>query len=225
MSKKKLFWDFDKVVKEFDNHISKSVPGYIECQNLVSDISVFFIKKNSTIYDIGCSTGTFTKLVYEKNIEKMVNSIAYDISDEMIKYAKYKKSKIKFIKKNITTVNFKKSDFISSMYTIQFLHPKDRQVLINKIYKSLNWGGAFVLFEKIRGKDARFQDLLNFLLFDYKKKNKINSKDILLKEKSLRGVMEPYTLKQNISYLKNAGFKDYMTIYQNINFVGILAIK
>ena len=225
MSKKKLFWDFDKVVKEFDNHISKSVPGYIECQNLVSDISVFFIKKNSTIYDIGCSTVTFTKLVYEKNIEKMVKSIAYDISDEMIKYAKYKKSKIKFIKKNITTVNFKKSDFISSMYTIQFLHPKDRQVLINKIYKSLNWGGAFVLFEKIRGKDARFQDLLNFLLFDYKKKNKINSKDILLKEKSLRGVMEPYTLKQNISYLKNAGFKDYMTIYQNINFVGILAIK
>ena len=101
----------------------------------------------------------------------------------MIKYAKNKKSKIKFIKKNIMTVNFKKSDFISSMYTIQFLHPKDRQVLINKIYKSLNWGGAFNLFEKIRAKDARFQDLLNFLLFDYKKKNKINSKDILLKEK------------------------------------------
>ena len=123
------------------------------------------------------------------------------------------------------TVNFKKSDFISSMYTIQFLHPKDRQVLINKIYKSLNWGGAFIFFEKIRGKDARFQDLLNFLLFDYKKKNKINPKDILLKEKSLRGIMEPYTLEQNISYIKNAGFNDYMTIYQNINFVGILAIK
>ena len=172
MSKKKLFWDFDTVVKEFDNHISKSVPGYLECQNLVSDISVFFIKKNSTIYDIGCSTGTFAKLVYKKNIEKKVNSIAYDISDKMIKYAKNKKSKIKFIKKNIMTVNFKKSDFISSMYTIQFLHPKDRQELINKIYKSLNWGGAFILFEKIRAKDARFQDLLNFLLFDYKKKIK-----------------------------------------------------
>ena len=45
MPKKKLFWDFDTVVKEFDNHISKSVPGYIECRNLVSDISVFFRKK------------------------------------------------------------------------------------------------------------------------------------------------------------------------------------
>jgi len=225
MLKKNIPWDFNTVVNKFDNHISKSVPGYKECQNIVSDISVFFIKKNSTIYDIGCSTGTLTKLVYKKNIEKKVNSIAYDISGKMIKYAKLKKSKIKFIKKNIMTVNFKKSDFISSMYTIQFLHPKDRQVLINKIYKSLNWGGAFIFFEKIRGKDARFQDLLNFLLFDYKKKNKINPKNILLKEKSLRGIMEPYTLEQNISYIKNAGFNDYMTIYQNINFVGILAIK
>ena len=43
MEKKNIFWDFDTVVKEFDNHISKSVPGYIECQNLVSDVSVFFI--------------------------------------------------------------------------------------------------------------------------------------------------------------------------------------
>ena len=225
MNKKKKFWDFDTVVKTFDDHISKSVPGYIECQNLASDISVFFVKNKSIVYDVGCSTGTFTKLVYEKNNDKKINSFAYDISEKMIKYAKYRKSKIKFIKKDITTINFKKSDFISSMYTIQFLHPKDRQDLINRIYKSLNWGGAFILFEKIRGKDARFQDLLNFLLFDYKKKNKISSKDILSKEKSLRGIMEPFTLKQNMSYLKNAGFKDYMTIYQNINFVGILAIK
>mgnify|MGYP001562169632 CR=1 FL=1 len=45
MLKKNIPWDFDIVVKEFDNHISKSVPGYIECQNLVSDTSVFFIKK------------------------------------------------------------------------------------------------------------------------------------------------------------------------------------
>ena len=176
MLKKNTFWDFETVVKEFDNHISKSVPGYKECLNLVSDVSVFFIKKDSTIYDIGCSTGTLAKLIYEKNIDKKINSIAYDISEKMIKYAKHKKSKIKFIKKDVTTTNFKKSDFISSIYTIQFLHPKHRQILLNKIYKSLHWGGAFVFFEKIRGKDARFQDLLNFLLFDYKKKKRLNPK-------------------------------------------------
>ena len=44
MNKKYIFWDFDIVVKTFDDHISKSVPGYIECQDLASDISVFFVK-------------------------------------------------------------------------------------------------------------------------------------------------------------------------------------
>ena len=31
-------------------------------------------------------------------------------------------------------------------------------------------------------------------------------------------MMEPYALKQ-VPIIKNAGFNDYMTVYQNINFV------
>ena len=46
--------------------------------------------------------------------------------------------------------NFKKSDFIVSFYTVQFIRQKFRQSLINKIYKSLNWGGGFFFVEKVR---------------------------------------------------------------------------
>ena len=56
------------------------------------------------------------------------------------------------------------------MYTMQFILPKYRQEIINKIYNDLNWGGSFLLFEKIRGSDARFQDIFNFLYFDFKKR-------------------------------------------------------
>ena len=48
------------------------------------------------------------------------------------------------------------------------------------------------------------------------------------KDSILEYVNRGHTVEQSkkaISLLKNAGFKDYMTIYQNINFVGILAIK
>ena len=47
------------------------------------------------------------------------------------------------------------------------LEPKYRQKLFDKIYNSLNWGGAFVMFEKIR-KRCWFQDILTFLYFDFK---------------------------------------------------------
>lgn len=35
-----------------------------------------------------------------------------------------------------------KSDLILSYYTMQFIHPKYRQTILNKIYQSLNWGGC-----------------------------------------------------------------------------------
>ena len=80
------------------------------------------------------------------------------------------RSKIKNIKielKDITKSNLLKSDMIISYYTLQFINPKYRQLVLNKIYKSLNWGGAFFLFEKIRGSDARFQDMYTNLYHDF----------------------------------------------------------
>ena len=57
--------------------------------------------------------------------------------------------------------NLNNSSIISSFYTLQFISPKHRQETINKIYNSLNWGGAFFFVEKTRASDARFQDYLN----------------------------------------------------------------
>ena len=43
-------------------------------------------------------------------------------------------------------------------YAIYKTKTKSRN--IKKIYKSLNWGGGFIMFEKVRAPDARFQDLM-----------------------------------------------------------------
>ena len=67
---------------------------------------------------------------------------------------------ISFSKSDARIFKFKKTPMIISYYSIQFIPTRDRQDLINKIYESLEWGGAFVWFEKVRGSDARFQDML-----------------------------------------------------------------
>ena len=225
---KKTKWTFKKnlIVKHFDEHITKSVPHYQESQNLVTSLSTFFLKDGGNFFDLGCSTGTLIEKVQNKNQEVNVKYIGIDNSKQMIKYAKKKKLKnTKFLIKDITKENFKNADMIVSMFTMQFITPKHRQKIFNNIYKSLNWGGSLILFEKIRGGDARFQDIFNFLYFDFKKKNKLGSNQILDKEKSLRGVLEPYTIKANLDFLKRAGFKDITPISQYLNFMGFLAIK
>tara|TARA_B100000674_G_C37875032_1_gene931542 strand:+ start:108 stop:812 length:705 start_codon:yes stop_codon:yes gene_type:complete len=221
-------WEFDKqVTKKFDSHVEKSVPFYNISHDIVLGLSDYFLKKGSLCYDIGCSTGTLVEKIYKKNKEKKIKLIGLDDSKAMILKASRKKIKnhVVFKKTKIQDYKFLKCDMVTSLYTIQFLQPKYRQKLFDKIYKSLNWGGAFILFEKIRGDDARFQDLLTFLYYDFKAKNGLKPNEILNKEISLRSVLEPYTIQANIDFMKRAGFKDIMPISQYLCFKGFLAIK
>jgi tRNA (cmo5U34)-methyltransferase len=112
-----------------------------------------------------------------------------------------------------------------SYYTVQFVHPRQRQELIDRIYERLNWGGAFLLFEKVRGPDARFQDIFVSLYNDFKAANGFSSDEILNKTSSLKGVLEPFSTEGNLGLLRRAGFTDIATVMKYICFEGFLAIK
>ena len=129
------------------------------------------------------------------------------------------------VKEDLKTLQFESTDYVVSYYTAQFLEPHQRQNLFSRVYKALNTGGALVLFEKIRGSNAHFQDIFTFLYQDYKLGQGYTSKEILLKAKSLRGILKPFCVDGNIEMLKGAGFTSIQPVFQNICFLGILAIK
>jgi tRNA (cmo5U34)-methyltransferase len=200
----------------------------MEFQWLAAQLSDYYIKDDSIVYDLGCSTGSFLKsLAIRHQNKSKIKLIGLDIVKQMINYAKKNNGdkKINFQKKDFTTVNFKKSDLIISFYTMQFIKPKKRQELINKIYKSLNWGGAFFLIEKVRSYDARTQDQLTCIYEEFKINNNFTLKEIVNKKQSLKGVLEPFSSLANFKILKRAGFKDVSTVAKFICFEFFLAIK
>ena len=227
---KNAYWTFKKnVPKKFSHHIKKSVPYYNEMHNMICELSDFFLNEKSTYYDIGSSTGVLLNKLIQKNLNKKVKLIGVESVMEMIVQAKkenLKKNKnIKYLNKDIMKIKLEKADLITSCYTVQFINPKHRQKLINKIYKSLNWGGAFILFEKIRASDARFQDIFAQIYLEFKLKNKFSTHEVINKQKSLKGVLEPFSEYGNLGLLKRAGFKDIIPIFQWFNFKGFLCIK
>ena len=230
IKKKRGLWNFDgNVPEKFIKHILKSVPFYNEGHKLILGLSDFFLKDNSLCYDIGSSTGDLL-IKLSKFTNKKTSFIGVDKSNSMINFAKnnIKKNKLKNIKvlnKDINKLKLKKSDLIIAYYTLQFIEPRYKQLLLNKIYKSLNWGGALILFEKVRANDARFQDILNSLYYDFKEENGFKSNEIFDKEKSLRGVLEPFSDAGNKGLLKRAGFVDTISIYKYICFKGYLCVK
>jgi len=134
-------------------------------------------------------------------------------------------SRISFIQDSIENVEFPTSNLVISYYTMQFISPAIRQATLQRIYDNLDWGGAFILFEKVRGADARFQDYASQIYTEFKIENGFKEEEILNKSKSLKGVMEPFSTAGNYELLRRAGFVDITTIFKWVCFEGFLAIK
>lgn len=222
-------WSFDgKTAKNFDKHIKQSIPMYDSMHDLALKISDFFLTEKANVYDLGCSTGTFINLLQKRHKKKNHNIYGIDEIKKMCIEAKKKNKKfknIKIINAKLEKFKFKTSSMISSFFTMQFIRPSRRQLMFNKIFNSLDWGGCFFLFEKVRYPDARFQDIMNQVYFDYKLDQGFSAGEIINKSRSLKGIMEPFSTNGNIQLLKRAGFKDIVTIFKFTSFEGILAIK
>lgn len=224
-------WSFGgDTPKNFDAHVEKSVPRYMEGHDIILAISDFFINNKSVVYELGSSTGALTRKLAEKHSQGGT-FVGIDIEEAMTKQANIFLSEaphlknVSFFTDDILSFPYEKSDFIVSYYTIQFVPPRIRQELFNKIYENLNWGGAFVFFEKVRGPDARFQDIISNLYTDYKVEQGYAAHEILAKSRSLKGVLEPFSTDGNIDMLYRAGFTDLMSVFKEICFEGFFCIK
>lgn len=225
-------WTFSgEVADHFDEHVSRSVPFYQVGHELVCALSDFFIKPGSRAYEIGCSTGTLTlKLAAHNAAKANARFVGIDIVPEMTAVAERKRAKaglsnVSFVADDVLAMELEPADMVVAYYTIQFIRPSVRQQLLTKIYNSLEWGGALLMFEKVRGPDARFQDILTTLYSDYKLEQGYTSEEIVSKTRSLKGVLEPFSTQGNLDLLHRAGFVDVMTVMKYLCFEGFLAIK
>jgi tRNA (cmo5U34)-methyltransferase len=223
-------WTFGGRTPEiFSKHIQKSVPFYDTGHELVCKLSDYFVKEQSVCYDLGTSTGVLAgKLASRHARQPGTQWIGIDIEPDMIVQARVENGyfeNIEFVVDDITHYPYLASDLITAYYTIQFVPPAVRQDLFNKVFSALNWGGAFILFEKVRACDARFQDIIQTLYTDYKLDQGYTPTEIINKTRSLKGILEPFSTQGNLDLLKRAGFVDIITVFKYLCFEGFLAIK
>ncbi|MDH3912878.1 MAG: methyltransferase domain-containing protein [Rhodospirillales bacterium] len=228
----KANWRFrGDVVDKFDEHVAKSVPLYLEGHELICNLADYFVKDGSTCYELGCSTGTLTLKLAAHNKHRVgAEFIGIDCEDDMINRARAKQKEAdvtnaRFEMDDVVVAELAPCDLVTAYYTVQFVRPSVRQDLINKVYNSLKWGGAFLLFEKVRANDARFQDIMSGLYLDFKLSQGYTAEEIIGKSRSLKGVLEPFSTQGNIDLLKRAGFVDIVSVSKFVCFEGFLAIK
>ena len=217
-------WKFDEeVANQFDKHVRQSVHMYDEFHKSIINMSKFFIEDHTNILDVGTSTGEFLSKL---NFNETCKYIGIDTELAMINKAKEKLADNVILEVgDILTYDINNCSVVNMMLVLQFIKPKDKQLTLNNVYKSLNKGGALFLTDKIKTENTEIHDIYNELYYDFKLKNNLTHKELFDKNKSLRGVQKTITLNENIDMLKISGFKSVDIFMKYNNFVGLIAIK
>jgi|2_EtaG_2_1085320.scaffolds.fasta_scaffold11789_4 tRNA (cmo5U34)-methyltransferase len=210
-------------IKDFDKHISQSIPNYLAIHEIILGMSEYFIEENTNVFDLGCSKGTLLKKLMKKSEKENINYFGLDVSKNLLPK---NEGNITFLNKDLTTNNFdmNNSSLIFSIFTLQFLPKKERLRLLKKIYNGLNKGGALVVTEKVYSRESLTQDLYTSLYYEFKSKS-FSYEEIMAKEKDLRPIMKLLTKEENVKLFEEAGFKIHDTFFQYYNFVGWICIK
>ena len=222
-------WQFtSEVAQHFDTHVRKSIPLYKEVQSMTVDMSEWFIHNGSTVYDIGSSTGETIFHLQKKHASKEnVRFIGIDNSEMMVKQARKKVSanNVQFLCQDVVQTIFEEADLVISLFTMQFLSVPERVQVLQGAYQCLRNGGALIMAEKVLAEEGRFDQLWVELYWDFKNRQGLTDDQILQKARSIRGILRPLTLTENIKLLKTIGFNSIDVFFKWYNFAGILAIK
>ncbi|MFE8150970.1 carboxy-S-adenosyl-L-methionine synthase CmoA [Brenneria goodwinii] len=225
-------WTFDERVAEvFPDMIQRSVPGYSNIISMIGMLAERFVQPDSQIYDLGCSLGAAT-LSMRRNIHVPgCKIIAVDNSPAMVKRCRNhidafrSDTPVDILEADILDVEIENASMVVLNFTLQFLAPENRQLLINRIYQGLRPSGALVLSEKFSFADAEVGDLLFNMHLDFKRANGYSELEISQKRSMLENVMLTDSVDAHKNRLKLAGFEHGELWFQCFNFGSLLAIK
>jgi len=219
------------VVNVFDDMVVRSVPMYLEFQRMITEIANDFVRPDTSLYDLGCSTGT-TFLSLNNVIDKSVRFVGIDDSQEMLESCRKNlidngvtrpfELQLADLNRDVVINN---ASVVVLCLTLQFVRPINRLKLIKSIYDQLNPQGCIILIEKILGETNDFNRKFIRYYYDMKRRNNYDEMEIAQKREALENVLIPYKLSENVQLLLESGFQSCETFFKWYNFSGLVAIK
>jgi tRNA (cmo5U34)-methyltransferase len=217
----------DAVDAVFPDMIKRSVPGYAAIINMIQLLTGRYAQAGSHLYDLGCSLGASTVAMALGSAQTGCDVVAVDNAPAMIERAHATLARqypqIHWQCADVRDVVIDDASVVVLNFTLQFLPPADRSVLLARIHAGLRPGGILILSEKIAGEDAAADALLTTMHHDFKRANGYSELEISRKRSALENVLVPETLAAHRERLREAGFSRTELWFQCFNFVSLVA--
>lgn len=225
-------WAFDSQVTDaFDDMFSRSIPEYESMRRLVFNVGCGFVQNQTDVVDLGCARGEALAPFVDK-FGAYNRYTGVEISDPMAqacreRFKAYEHSGLVKIRQEDLRTFYPPvtSSLTLSIMTIQFVPIEYRQRIIQNVFRSTCSGGAFILAEKVLGRDDRTNVTLVEEYHRLKKEHGYSQEQIERKSLSLEGVLVPVTAAWNEDLLRTAGFSHVDCFWRVLNFAAWVAIK
>ena len=222
-----------EVANVFDDMLVRSVPFYQEIQRMVVELGTVFIQPSTNMYDLGCSTGTTIISLCQEISVPSVKFIGIDNSEPMLEKVNERikteledEKRCSLINADLNMpLNFENASFITSLWTLQFIRPLNREILLQRIYDGLNENGVFISCEKILLDSSDVNRIFIELYYEMKRRQGYSEMEIRSKREALENVLVPYRDSENMQLLQRTGFSIVEKFFQWYNFAGYIAIK
>ena len=215
---------------EYDIKIEKVVPKYREMLNLITFLLPF--KKNAQIklLDLGIGTGNLSFKILEQFPKAKI--IGTDKDEEMLKVAskklkKFSKHRIELIKADFSHFLPKeKYDAVVSLLSIHHLTNLQKRKLFRRIYQILKSKGIFVSGDFVIS-DSTFINRKSAKAEEEFMKSKGIKELGLLTSGGKIGAEDdiPTTVKNQIKWLKEAGFNETGCVWKYFNLAIYCGLK
>ena len=221
----------DRVADVFDDMLDRSIPSYRTVIDGMAQLLACHLPPGSTLYDLGCSTGTTLLELARRLPDLDVQYIGIDNAPAMLakarrKSAMFNKSEVlHFRQADITSCPLPQAAGIICNYTLQFLRPLTRQTFVQRVFDALPESGVFFLSEKTISHASRLNRDFIEIYHAFKKKQGYSELEIAAKREALENVLIPFSLEENIGLLREAGFAEIEPFFKWFNFTSLVALK
>jgi len=223
---------FDETVAGvFDDMVARSVPQYAEIQRMLAELAAEFVTEGSSVYDLGCSTGT-TLAQLHGALRVPARLVGIDNSPEMLD-----RCRTKLVASNLGNaielrhgdldegIEIEDASVVFLVLTLMFVRPLNREKVMRQIYAGMRHDGCLLLVEKVLGNGSLFNRLFIERYYAYKRRMGYSELEISQKREALENVLIPYRLRENYDLLTSAGFRQVDVFFKWYNFAGIVALK
>lgn len=220
-----------KTAAVFDDMVGRSVPYYDEIQRMVCEMAADFATEGSSLYDLGCSTGT-TLLALDQVVKPDVRFIGVDNSEAMLGEARRKLLAHEPSRPyDLICTDLHKGPAIENasvvimILTLPFIRPLYRERLVRRISQGLNDNGCLIVVEKLTTSNTLINRLFIKHYYEMKRRNGYSETEIAQKREALENVMIPYRMEENRELLLESGFRHAEEMFRWYNFAALVAVK